>query len=198
QRRRQERVVPTLGGTGAGRGGIHAGRFFKHWPLLSWRYPRPGRRVPGPAGIQRTSLRLRSVGVSHGCAHRRSLPRIAGVRPRPTRKAARLRIVGAFHGRIVPRPAVAARPAAVPADIAHRQRPFRPGSGNKKGQPWAALSNNSGAGKRSRTPDLRITNALLYQLSYAGLLRARCAFSSTPRTVCAASKDRDHIREFLG
>ena len=28
----------------------------------------------------------------------------------------------------------------------------------------------SGAGKRSRTPDLRITNALLYQLSYAGLL----------------------------
>ena len=26
----------------------------------------------------------------------------------------------------------------------------------------------TGAGKRSRTPDLRITNALLYQLSYAG------------------------------
>ena len=26
-----------------------------------------------------------------------------------------------------------------------------------------------GAGKRSRTPDLRITNALLYQLSYAGV-----------------------------
>ncbi len=26
----------------------------------------------------------------------------------------------------------------------------------------------SGAGKRSRTSDLRITNALLYQLSYAG------------------------------
>ncbi len=26
----------------------------------------------------------------------------------------------------------------------------------------------AGAGKRSRTPDLRITNALLYQLSYAG------------------------------
>jgi hypothetical protein len=25
---------------------------------------------------------------------------------------------------------------------------------------------NSGAGERSRTPDLRITNALLYQLSY--------------------------------
>ena len=30
-----------------------------------------------------------------------------------------------------------------------------------------------GAGKRSRTPDLRITNALLYQLSYAGLWVAR-------------------------
>ena len=28
-----------------------------------------------------------------------------------------------------------------------------------------------GAGKRSRTPDLRITNALLYQLSYAGVTR---------------------------
>ena len=26
----------------------------------------------------------------------------------------------------------------------------------------------SGAGEESRTPDLRITNALLYQLSYAG------------------------------
>ena len=30
-------------------------------------------------------------------------------------------------------------------------------------------SKQCGAGKRSRTPDLRITNALLYQLSYAGL-----------------------------
>jgi hypothetical protein len=27
---------------------------------------------------------------------------------------------------------------------------------------------NSGAGKRNRTPDLRITNALLYRLSYSG------------------------------
>ena len=26
----------------------------------------------------------------------------------------------------------------------------------------------TGAGEKSRTPDLRITNALLYQLSYAG------------------------------
>jgi hypothetical protein len=29
-------------------------------------------------------------------------------------------------------------------------------------------STNNGAGKRSRTSGLRITNALLYQLSYAG------------------------------
>ena len=29
---------------------------------------------------------------------------------------------------------------------------------------------NSGAGEKSRTPDLRITNALLYQLSYTGFL----------------------------
>ena len=31
-----------------------------------------------------------------------------------------------------------------------------------------------GAGKRSRTPDLRITNALLYQLSYAGTRWQSC------------------------
>ena len=30
------------------------------------------------------------------------------------------------------------------------------------------LEGKYGAGKRSRTPDLRITNALLYLLSYAG------------------------------
>lgn len=30
--------------------------------------------------------------------------------------------------------------------------------------------NESGAGKRSRTPDLRITNALLYRLSYSGVV----------------------------
>ena len=32
----------------------------------------------------------------------------------------------------------------------------------------------SGAGEKSRTPDLRITNALLYQLSYTGALRQSC------------------------
>jgi hypothetical protein len=32
---------------------------------------------------------------------------------------------------------------------------------------WRALM-DIGAGEKSRTPDLRITNALLYQLSYTG------------------------------
>jgi hypothetical protein len=36
------------------------------------------------------------------------------------------------------------------------------------GQPLSML----GAGEKSRTPDLRITNALLYQLSYTGVLKA--------------------------
>ena len=31
-----------------------------------------------------------------------------------------------------------------------------------------------GAGEKSRTPDLRITNALLYQLSYAGVRGRQC------------------------
>jgi hypothetical protein len=35
----------------------------------------------------------------------------------------------------------------------------------------ASQANESGAGKRSRTSDLRITNALLYQLSYSGIDR---------------------------
>ena len=41
--------------------------------------------------------------------------------------------------------------------------------GKQKGHTFsrAALS-DSGAGDRSRTYDLRITNALLYQLSYTG------------------------------
>ena len=32
----------------------------------------------------------------------------------------------------------------------------------------ASLTNEIGAGEMNRTPDLRITNALLYQLSYTG------------------------------
>ena len=38
----------------------------------------------------------------------------------------------------------------------------------------------NGAGKVTRTPDLRITNALLYQLSYAGSERAAKYIEITP------------------
>jgi hypothetical protein len=41
-----------------------------------------------------------------------------------------------------------------------------------------------GAGEKSRTPDLRITNALLYQLSYTGLKLRR------PSRQRAAAKER--------
>ena len=48
---------------------------------------------------------------------------------------------------------------------------------------WRALQSH-GAGEKSRTPDLRITNALLYQLSYTGESRAfyqsGCAASGMP------------------
>ncbi len=41
---------------------------------------------------------------------------------------------------------------------------------NNKAQPLGPgqVFDFIGAGEKSRTPDLRITNALLYQLSYAG------------------------------
>ena len=38
----------------------------------------------------------------------------------------------------------------------------------KKATRMGGLFTSNGAGERSRTPDLRITNALLYQLSYTG------------------------------
>ena len=47
---------------------------------------------------------------------------------------------------------------------------FRDQSGRRRGDAlndWRALD-FIGAGEKSRTPDLRITNALLYQLSYTG------------------------------
>ena len=40
-----------------------------------------------------------------------------------------------------------------------------------------------GAGEKSRTPDLRITNALLYQLSYAGSRRTRTAACNEARSL---------------
>ena len=43
-----------------------------------------------------------------------------------------------------------------------------------------------GAGEKSRTPDLRITNALLYQLSYTGvqlsILAQPCSVKAQPLT----------------
>jgi hypothetical protein len=38
---------------------------------------------------------------------------------------------------------------------------------------WAGFGMMLGAGKRNRTPDLRITNALLYRLSYSGIRETR-------------------------
>ncbi len=50
----------------------------------------------------------------------------------------------------------------------HGTRDHRDNQHNeKRAAPWAALC--VGAGERSRTPDLGITNALLYQLSYSGV-----------------------------
>ena len=43
-----------------------------------------------------------------------------------------------------------------------------------------------GAGEESRTPDLRITNALLYQLSYTGF--ADCGRTAGKRLRTTASK----------
>jgi hypothetical protein len=43
---------------------------------------------------------------------------------------------------------------------------------NNKAQPCGSgqVLELHGAGEKSRTPDLRITNALLYQLSYTGMI----------------------------
>ena len=49
--------------------------------------------------------------------------------------------------------------------------PFPKHTGNKKARLFPlhqASLLESGAGEENRTPDLRITNALLYQLSYSG------------------------------
>src|SRR5204862_7406168 len=48
-----------------------------------------------------------------------------------------------------------------------------------------------GAGEKSRTPDLRITNALLYQLSYAGVAAAAEAAARGAHSSGAASLQRE-------
>src|SRR5580698_6852020 len=54
-----------------------------------------------------------------------------------------------------------------------RVTPIRASLKNKKPsrEDWAFCLKLDGAGKRNRTPDLRITNALLYRLSYSGIRR---------------------------
>ena len=48
------------------------------------------------------------------------------------------------------------------------KKPLISGLCRRELQKWRLSKPEDGAGKRSRTPDLRITNALLYQLSYSG------------------------------
>ena len=52
---------------------------------------------------------------------------------------------------------------------ASRGRPHGRDGAKGKGPMLAHRALEIGAGEESRTPDLRITNALLYQLSYTGL-----------------------------
>jgi hypothetical protein len=49
---------------------------------------------------------------------------------------------------------------------------------------------NHGAGEKSRTPDLRITNALLYQLSYAGVAVAARVLPREGRILAEPLQDR--------
>lgn len=56
--------------------------------------------------------------------------------------------------------------------MATEARTFKPSTEETKAAHCAAFVLNDGAGNRSRTYDLRITNALLYQLSYAGVNRS--------------------------
>ena len=63
------------------------------------------------------------------------------------------------------RPALIA-PACAPS------HPFAPERRKEKGLGKRQALDPVGAGEESRTPDLRITNALLYQLSYTGESRA--------------------------
>jgi hypothetical protein len=47
------------------------------------------------------------------------------------------------------------------------------GNANHAKEVSRALTLGNGAGEMNRTPDLRITNALLYQLSYTGFFSPR-------------------------
>ena len=51
-----------------------------------------------------------------------------------------------------------------------------------------------GAGERNRTVDLRITNALLYQLSYTGLATQYISAEPSPRLVVVLDRVAVHTR----
>jgi hypothetical protein len=53
-----------------------------------------------------------------------------------------------------------------------RRKKSRPTQGQAASLSFPAIVRKDGAGEESRTPDLRITNALLYQLSYTGAEKA--------------------------
>ncbi len=57
---------------------------------------------------------------------------------------------------------LALRVAGIPPGMALRYQ------STKKAPTWVGAFHTTGAGNRSRTCDLRITNAPLYQLSYSG------------------------------
>ena len=69
-----------------------------------------------------------------------------------------------------------------------------PGGASKKAQPADRVLGlvASGAGEKSRTPDLRITNALLYQLSYTGVVSC-----SRDRRHALASRQNEHSSRWL-
>ena len=58
--------------------------------------------------------------------------------------------------------------------------------------PYMVRTVSSGAGERNRTSDLRITNALLYQLSYTGVPR-RLTIFSVFRNRCPSRQDAQYI-----
>ena len=75
-----------------------------------------------------------------------------------------------------------------------RVRCASPPSLTRKDVARAGRESGSGAGEKSRTPDLRITNALLYQLSYAGVAAAAEAAARGAHSSGAASLQRERAR----
>jgi hypothetical protein len=55
---------------------------------------------------------------------------------------------------------------------------------------WKSFEGGSGADEQTRTADLRITNALLYQLSYIGTIATVWRFLSAGATIGPDAKRR--------